>query len=225
MAPVGVPGAAANGGEYPAPWATVAEARAKRKEAEARRRAAVQLQQAARQAQVTQQQRDRLWQAGQGRQQNSFRQQDRANIQVKGLARHKQIEAQVQERNSRIEIDTARQQEQDAQQDLAKQRRHDRLKAQQAQEKLKAQKEQEQFRQWQAQAQGQFDQWQAQQVQAQEQPKIGQSNKPWAELERQAARAAAVAEKAKAKKRLNVIVPLTPDVNLIIDSTYSDVIA
>ena len=99
------------------------------------------------------------------------------------------------------------------------------MKAQQAQEQLKAQQEQEQFRQWQAQAQGQFDQWQAQQVQqAQEQPKIGQSNKPWAELERQAARAAAVAEKAKAKKRLNGLAPLTPDVNLIIDSTYSDVL-
>ena len=138
---------AAQRGEYPQPWATVAEARAKRKEAEARRRAAVQLQQVAQQAQVLQHQRDRLWQAGQGmrRQQNSFRQQDRANTQAKGLARHKEIEAQVQERNSRIEVDRARQQEKEVQQDLAKQRRQDRLKAQQAQE---------QFRQWQAQTQG-----------------------------------------------------------------------
>ena len=50
--------------------------------------------------------------------------------------------------------------------------------------------------------------------------------RPWAELERQAARAAAV---AKAKKEpsgfARGLVPLTPDVNVIIDSTYSDVIA
>ena len=50
-------------------------------------------------------------------------------------------------------------------------------------------------------------------------------NKPWAELERQQAKAAAVAAKAKATKKLNGLVPLTPDVNLIFDSTYSDVIA
>jgi len=71
--------------------------------------------------------------AGQGRQQNSFRQQDRANIQAEGLARHKEIEAQAQERNSQIEVERlgARQQpeEQEAQQDLARQRRQDRSKA------------------------------------------------------------------------------------------------
>ena len=80
-----------------------------------------------------------MWQAGQRRQQDSFKQQDRANIQIEGLARHKQIEAQVQERNSRIEIDRARQQEREAQQHLAKQRRWlQQQSQQQAQQKKRA---------------------------------------------------------------------------------------
>ena len=182
-------------GEYPKPWATVAEAKAKRKEAEAQRRAAVQRQQVAKQVQQRYKQQDELWQAGQGRhkQANRYRSQDRSSLDNAMHALHKQVAAEEAERNAAAELQRAQEQENKAKQELAMQRRLQKLQAQQAQE----QQQQEQFRQWQAQVQGQFDQWQEQQ------------------------RAPAVAKtKAKAKKELaRGLVPLTLDVNTI-DSTH-----
>ena len=117
-------------------------------------------------------------------------------------ALHKQVAAEEAERNAAAELQRAQEQENKAKQELAMQRRLQKLQAQQAQE----QQQQEQFRQWQAQVQGQFDQWRTQQTQ----------------------RAPAVA-KTKAKKEpsglARGLVPLTPDINIIIDSTSSNIIA
>ena len=190
-------------GEYPEPWATVAEAKAKRKEAEAQRRAAVQRQQVAKQVQRAYRQQDELWQAGQGRheqQANRYRPQDRSSLDSAMHALHKQIAAEGAERTAVAESQRAQEQENKAKQELATQRKLQRLQAQQAQEQQK----QEQFRQWQAQVQGQFDQWRTQQTQ----------------------RAPAVAKAKKEPSGLaRGLVPLTPDINIIIDSTSSSIIA
>ena len=130
------------------------------------------------------------------RQANRYRLQDRSSLDNAMHALHKQIAAEGEERTAVAESQRAQEQESEAKQELATQRKLQGLQAQQAQE----QQRQEQFRQWQAQVQGQFNQWQqAQQTQ----------------------RAPAVA-KSKAKKEpsgyARGLVPLTPDVNAI-DST------
>jgi len=124
-------------GEYPAPWATVAEAKAKRKEAEAQRRAAVYRQQVAKQVQRTYRQQDELWQAGQGRhaqQENRYRPQDRDSLDRAMGSLGNQIEAEVAERTAKAELQRAQEQENEAKQELAKHRRVERSQAQKVQE-------------------------------------------------------------------------------------------
>ena len=115
-------------GEYPAPWVTVAEARARRKEAEAERRAAAHRQQMAQQVRQAEVQRQSQVQQS--------KQQEKASSLVRGWARHKEADAEGQARSAEAEVGRARQQEQAAQQELAKQRRSDRQKAQQVQQQF-----------------------------------------------------------------------------------------
>ena len=100
-------------GEYPAPWATVAVARAKRKEAEANRREAMHRQEMAQRVRHEEVQR-------QSREEQS-RQQARASGMIRGIARHREEEAAVQARSAEMQIDRARAEEQEAQRQLAAQ--------------------------------------------------------------------------------------------------------
>jgi len=81
-------------GEYPAPWATVAVARAKRKEAEAKRREAVHRQEMAQQVRREEVQRQS--------QEEQSRQQDRASGMIRGIAQHREEEAAMQARSAEM---------------------------------------------------------------------------------------------------------------------------
>ena len=102
-------------GEYPAPWATVVVARAKRKEAEAKRREAMH-----RQGISQRERHEEVQRQSQGEQ---SRQQARASGMARGIARHKEEEAAMQARSADMQIHRARQEEQEAKRQLAEQRR------------------------------------------------------------------------------------------------------
>ena len=108
-------------GEYPTPWASLTEAQANAKEATARRRAAVQLQRTGRQ--VRQQQQAR-WKALEGQRHDAkVAEEIRHRMQTQGLAKHKEIDAKVQQRSAEASLQIAQQQKKEAQLQLRQQRR------------------------------------------------------------------------------------------------------
>ena len=105
-------------GEYPAPWASLAEAQAKVKEATAQKRAAMQRQQQARR--VQQQQSGLMSQSKQ--QQQDIR-------QTAGWALHKEVEARMQQHNAEASLQAAQQQTKEAQLQLTRQRKRQQVRA------------------------------------------------------------------------------------------------
>ena len=226
-------------GNYPQPWATVAEVKARRKDAEANRREAVHRQQVA--------QRVRHEEVQRQSQEEQSRQQARASGMVRGIARHKEEEAPMQARSADMQIHRARQEEQEAKRQLAEQRR--KVTAQPAAETaaagMKAQAQQQSGKQHQSQ----LLQAVRRQQQAMEQAKhmlqrqhlaCSHGDVPHSEdnLQQQATRGplypawdedstaeTALHRKAKKREKHNGLSPLQPEVNMIDMSLNSPCLA
>jgi len=114
-------------GEYPTPWASLTEAQAKAKEATAQQRAALQQQRAARQVQ---QQQHAQWKALEGRQRDAkVAEERRHRMQTQGLAKHKEIDAEVQQRSAEASLQAAQQQAKQARLQLTQQHKQRQVKA------------------------------------------------------------------------------------------------